>query len=645
MRWIFRSTSVWPFAFRGSQLLLLSHQTARVVLMVVVAALFLGSCQKQHKQRDSLLYYLKRFKQDEAKQYLATHDKDDSLYTTALLSAEFRAVFTSGRPNASRIMELDSLLEQDATPTQKGILHLLKSGERFGKDYYQSYREARTAAAIFETTKDTDALSYAYRNLAYRYPTDAGMSRMGNKDDTRYYRNRYLNLVKHSKKPNHQLSYCFTLLNDDTICAQPVEHYERLAHQVMKLANEQGVADRYTSSTRLAISAIYQRKGLQSKVDSMLELRQRDVRPDYQYLDVYDMTRHSSVKDNPSKYVDYIEKAIATYKKNHNNNPNFLVTAYGTLEKNYVQRGDYRKAYYYKGLNDSLSNALDIMLAESRMANVEGEFKLKQKETEVTAARKSRMRFLVFFLIAGLLALIAGLLGYYNYRSRRRIEALYERESDIKRVISHDVLSPLASLEMLNRRLLPTIEEGKPATDIVRRQQLYIQNISALCHNLVGWLWHGKSDRPQATNLKPLLDDLLLELEGFVSSYEASVTVEFEGDVAEDFVTDANALRTVLRNLLTNSLRHGKSKTLVVRCEKDGKNIRLVLRDDGTPIDEELAETLHRLLNGKSDGKSMSGLGLYLAGKFLASLKGRYTIIPSAQPPFHNDHIVEIPAG
>ncbi|HLN94783.1 MAG TPA: HAMP domain-containing sensor histidine kinase [Flavobacterium sp.] len=614
-------------------------------MALLVVGLFSGSCQKQRKQHDPLVYYLHHFTPEEARQYLATHGKDDSLYTTALLNAEFNAVFMSGRPNAGRIMELDSLLEQDATPTQKGILHLLKSGERFGKDYYQSYREARTAADIFETTKDTDALFYAYRNLAYRYPTDAGMSRMGNKDDTRYYRNQYLNLIKHSKRPNHQLSYCFTLLNDDTICALPVEHYERLARQVMKLANEQGVADRYESSTRLAISAVYQRKGLQSKVDSMLEFRQRDVRPDYQYLDVFDMTRHSSVKDNPSRYADYIEKAITTYRKNHNDNPNFLVTAYGTLEKNYVLQGDYKKAYYYKGLKDSLANALDIMLAESRMANVEGEFKLKQKETEVTAARKSQMRLLVFSLITGVLAVVAGLLGYYNYRSRRRIEALYERESDIKRVISHDVLSPLASLEMLNRRLLPTIEEGKPATDIIRRQQLYIQNISALCHNLVGWLWHGKSDRPQATNLKPLLDDLLFELDGFVSSYEASITVEFEGDVAHDFVSDPNALRTVLRNLLTNSLRHGKSKTVVVRCEKVGKNIRLVLRDDGTPIDEELAETLHRLLNGKSDGKSMSGLGLYLAGKFLSALKGRYTIMPSEQPPFHNDHIVEIPAG
>jgi|GEM_PF-3194201 len=608
-----------------------------------VIFMFSVGCDREEATHDHIRYYLDVCSDKKAQQNLRDLEKSDSVYLNSLLHLELRAVFNSQAPDRQHLRELDSLLGPQSTKSQKAILHLLKSRAAFGRDYYESYREARASAGLFESTKDTEGLVCAYRNLAYRYPTDASMNQMGNKDDTKYYRNRYVALLKNAKDPHLRLSYLFTLLNDDTIASRPVRYYEHLATRIMDTANKLGVANKYENSIQLAISAVYQRKKLQGKIDSILEVRQRNSKPNYEYVDLFDMIRHSNNKDDHGNYVRVIESAIASYKRNHIDNPNFLITAYGMLEADFRMHGDFRNAYLYKTKRDSMASIQDVRLAESRMTNVESTYKLKQKETEVEAARKSRQRFVIFSLVTAVLALMAAVLGYYNYRSRRRIEALYERDGDIKRVISHDVLSPLSSLEMLNRQLSSVLDPGSKAVEMTRRQQLYIQNINTLCHNLVGWLWHAKSDRAQAALLGPLLEDLFSELEGFISSYDATVTREVDDRVAEAEVADPNALRTVLRNLLSNSLRHGNSKHVALRFTKEGGKIRIVLSDDGKPIDAELREMLTRLLNGKSDGKSMTGLGMYLAGRFLSTLKGQYHIQPSGEPGFHNEHIVEIP--
>jgi len=523
---------------------------------------------------------------------------------------------------------------------------LLEAVNNFDRNYYLSYEKAHHARLVFERLHDTSGLIYAYHAMAFRHRSTIDEVDPVNEKRIAANKQKMIELMKRSKRPDHQATYWYYEMSvspgTPEFEKRDYAYFEKIYGNMMvykdRIRNRPLI---YNAQNTLAV--VYYYKGQIAKSDSMIRLKAVTAPIGYRHVAVADLSYLSTNINRPDSILKYRRKALETYTKDHIDERYFLIETFGALSAAYSAKRDFEKALLYTRKRDSVERETDKINSQIAIRSLDAKYNIDKKNFEIRQKEKQRRWFAILSFIGILLAIVAAALGYYNYKSRRRLEELYEREGDIKRVISHDVLSPLTSLDMLNQRLASSLEKGSKELEMTRRQQAYIQNISALCHNLVGWLWHTKPQGPESNTIKALLDDLLFELEGFVASYDATVRLEIAGDASTVEVPDPNALRTVLRNLLTNSLRHGKSKDVVIKCNRNGGKLRVVLQDDGLEIDADLGATLTRLLNGKTDGRSMSGLGLYLAGKFLASLKGRYWIEPATEVGFNNQHVVEIP--
>jgi len=106
------------------------------------------------------------------------------------------------------------------------------------------------------------------------------------------------------------------------------------------------------------------------------------------------------------------------------------------------------------------------------------------------------------------------------------------------------------------------------------------------------------------------------------------------GDIAAEVVGDADRLGQVLRNLLSNALRHTPTgQQVAVRVEKSGDQVALIVADTGTGISpQDLPHVFDRFYRGsKSRGRRVGSAGLGLAiARQLARAHGGEISVESA---------------
>lgn len=352
---------------------------------------------------------------------------------------------------------------------------------------------------------------------------------------------------------------------------------------------------------------------------------------------------YASKITTPDQQIAVYLKALAAYERTHIHDNQLLFDIYDCMADAFRRKNDFRNALEYTVLKDSVEAAEALSQKEVAVQTLESRYKVKQKDAELLQKEKERRKFYYLFLMGALVAIITTALGYYNYVTRRKLQALNQQQEDVKRVISHDLLSPLSALEMLNSRMEKSLPNDGSISEGLRRQRLYLHHIQGLCHNLVGWLWHDRSDANQEMALEEVIRGVLLELEAFFASYETKVGYELSGPASELQLSDPNAFRTIVRNLLTNSVRHGKAHVIKMSIDTSPKHLIFRILDDGAVIDTELAKRLGDFLNGQADQRNISGLGLYLAGRFLKRLRGRYEVVPATEDGFSNSHNLLFP--
>ncbi len=206
------------------------------------------------------------------------------------------------------------------------------------------------------------------------------------------------------------------------------------------------------------------------------------------------------------------------------------------------------------------------------------------------------------------LLLIAGgsTLIYFVNRERRRMQEVKEFFASF----SHDVKTSLASLRLQAESLEEDLKGAESpllsrlVADTVRLQlQLENSLYFAAQDNLSFYL--------QDIDLKKLLESLRHQW--------PAIRLDVDGDSMKVHA-DERALRSVISNLIQNSLVHGKARCL--RFEIKGYEVRF--RDDGAGFQgewENLGEIFHR-----PTSTSGSGLGLYIAKTLLAKMDGELVL-------------------
>jgi len=174
------------------------------------------------------------------------------------------------------------------------------------------------------------------------------------------------------------------------------------------------------------------------------------------------------------------------------------------------------------------------------------------------------------------------------------------------------------------------------ATSEIEEQLVLLRDTSkhtfSLLEDLLTWskAQRGKIEcKPQNVKFKIICDEVRA-LIGYLAD-EKEIAMVLEADTDIDVYADANMLKTILRNLVSNAIkfsyRGGKITTSVTR---DDKAVTISVEDHGKGISHENQGKLWNLA-GKyttsgTENESGTGLGLLICKEFVAAHGGKIRV-------------------
>jgi signal transduction histidine kinase len=198
-------------------------------------------------------------------------------------------------------------------------------------------------------------------------------------------------------------------------------------------------------------------------------------------------------------------------------------------------------------------------------------------------------------------------------------------------IVAHDLKNPFTSLLGSSELLFQNIDLLD--RDDIRKLSLLLNDSAksgyAILQNLLDW---SRSQtgllkiNPEKFNLKQLIDENISNMELFWSNKEIQIVSEVSSDIY--IYADKNMIETVLRNLISNSLKFSyRSGKVIVKAIINQEEIIISVKDFGTGIPCEEIEKLFRIdtkfsLPG-TENEQGTGLGLKLCKEFVEMQNGR----------------------
>lgn len=305
-------------------------------------------------------------------------------------------------------------------------------------------------------------------------------------------------------------------------------------------------------------------------------------------------------------------------------------------------------------IHDSLRDVqkeLNIALLEAR------EEIAKQQAVNLALAdeaqeERNRLRLLTVGGIAALL--LAGLMAAFYLTARRQkrlilsqneILHLQQAELETKKttledlnaskdallsVVSHDVRGPLLTLGST----LQLLAEGHLSEDETRHVleglAERVRDTETLLNDVLLWTkgnMQGLHVQAEALDPYPLIQEVLVQVRPLLQANRARAVVEGE---STPLVADNGLLKVVLRNLLTNAIRHGsKDSVVTIRFQKtlDEAGISIIDQGPGMPAPLVQRLTMPTAANLPTrEMLSLGGLGLVLVKDFVLRQHGRIEV-------------------
>lgn len=212
-------------------------------------------------------------------------------------------------------------------------------------------------------------------------------------------------------------------------------------------------------------------------------------------------------------------------------------------------------------------------------------------------------------------------------RMREELKLSSEREAAANRSkqelvaeISHDIKTPVATIKATCE-----VMEIKYKEDDIQEKVSVIKSKATSVEHLIDNMFRATLDDLDELKVTPREESSLI-IEDMLAGLRFYGTVEQKGSVPECLIlVDRLRLEQVIDNIAGNSFKYSGT-TLEVSYKSDADNIRVILSDRGPGVPEkELAMLTTKFYRGSEaagSGKDGSGLGLYLASRFMEKMGG-----------------------
>ena len=224
----------------------------------------------------------------------------------------------------------------------------------------------------------------------------------------------------------------------------------------------------------------------------------------------------------------------------------------------------------------------------------------------------------------------------YHYEQdlviQRNLELEQANEAKLRlfTIISHDLKGPMATL----RGILNSVEEGFSSPDKAQRQLTHLRTmtspLNSTIDNLLFWSrqqLEGFNSLPERFIVNELLQDELLLATEDAATHQVIIHNRIAPDTS--VFADVNHLRIILRNLISNAIRHaGNERQIEICSETFGDKVVFNISNTGEKIPMKAANEFNQTgrLEIKKTGKDRPGIGLQLCHAFVTANGGKIWI-------------------
>jgi len=230
---------------------------------------------------------------------------------------------------------------------------------------------------------------------------------------------------------------------------------------------------------------------------------------------------------------------------------------------------------------------------------------------------------LMLMILAGVYVIFV----YWNKQSR-----LYQLQSNFISSVSHELKSPLASIQLYLETLKYQKVSSEEAQDFVETMLSDTERLSDLIDNI---LESSKSD-PKSMQLQFSSVDIVLFLQETIAHHQklfedkqCVIQLKFNDYVKVSI--DGRAMRMVFNNLIANALRYSPAGTvLTIEVRRDQKFCIIDFIDQGFGFDKKelkkVFKKFYRVQNQETQNIEGAGLGLYISRQIIKNHKGKINV-------------------
>lgn len=320
----------------------------------------------------------------------------------------------------------------------------------------------------------------------------------------------------------------------------------------------------------------------------------------------------------------YFERCVAIARKKKNGNA-LMHQSYNLADLQYFM-GKYRPAYDNLLQTLQLNDSIYSQQNKNKIAALESEKQLLIRDEKIRLDKltlKNKQRQQWYFLGGLVLLAIIGALLFKQSRSRKknneklqRLNRELDQANKVRArffsILNHDLRSPVYNLI----HYLQLQKDNPELLDEQMRQSIEAKNMTAaenLLSSMEDLLLWSKSQmenfhpQPENVTVATLFDDTKTHF-----SNETRAKLEFENPENVQLFTDANYLKTIMRNLTGNALKvlaTLENGQITWKARKDNDRILISISDNGPGISEQQYRALY---DEKETIGIRSGLGLHL---------------------------------
>lgn len=215
-----------------------------------------------------------------------------------------------------------------------------------------------------------------------------------------------------------------------------------------------------------------------------------------------------------------------------------------------------------------------------------------------------------------------------------RLQQLEKVRTALLRHASHELKTPLASIKegcaILENEVVGKLSPGQ--TEVVGLLNASTERLNLLVVKLLDYNALLQQAEPtfEALDITYIIDDCVQEYRLLLSQNKQRVTTDIGLNIQVD--SDAELLRRILDNLVSNAIAYAKTESvIVVRVSQNNQFILIDVLNDGNPITEamrsEIFEPFKRGGDKRNDKVMGAGLGLSIVADCARLLNGDVTII------------------